>query len=311
MQKPKRHWSERDMPNLAGKVAVVTGGTSGVGLAMSAALLRHGAAVTIVGKNKSKGELAVVKLKQQTKRQAITFMAADLSEQQAVNRLADRLLQVLPHLDILINNAGVMMPAKRIAMADGVELTWAVNYFSGFMLTLRLAGLLEKAPAARVVNVASIAMGNPQLTFNQFDGHNYRPWHFYITSKLAQAMMAVKLNQLFQAAGHSVMVNASSPGLAATSLKVIQSKATAWPMRLAAVSFRVLPWMRQSPQQAALPALYAATAPRAEGGVIYAPALWHGLRGYPGLSAWNQRPELHDQALLDRLYRASRQVTGI
>ncbi len=130
-----------------------------------------------------------------------------------------------------------MMPAKRIATADGVELTWAVNYFSGFMLTLRLAGLLEKAPAARVVNVASIAMGNPQLTFNQFDGHNYRPWHFYITSKLAQAMMAVKLNQLFQAAGHSVMVNASSPGLAATSLKVIQSKATAWPMRLAAVSF--------------------------------------------------------------------------
>ena len=97
MQKPKRHWSERDMPNLAGKVIVVTGGTSGVGLAMSAALLRHGAAVTIVGKNKSKGELAVVKLKQQTKRQAITFMAADLSEQQAVNRLADRLLQVLPH----------------------------------------------------------------------------------------------------------------------------------------------------------------------------------------------------------------------
>ncbi|MDB7768064.1 SDR family NAD(P)-dependent oxidoreductase, partial [Lacticaseibacillus rhamnosus] len=161
MQKPKRHWSERDMPNLAGKVIVVTGGTSGVGLAMSAALLRHGAAVTIVGKNKSKGELAVVKLKQQTKRQAITFMAADLSEQQAVNRLADRLLQVLPHLDILINNAGVMMPAKRIVTADGVELTWAVNYFSGFMLTLRLAGLLEKAPSARVVNVASIAMGNP------------------------------------------------------------------------------------------------------------------------------------------------------
>lgn len=70
-----------------------------------------------------------MKLKQQTKRQAITFMAADLSEQQAVNRLADRLLQVLPHLDILINNAGVMMPAKRIATADGVELTWAVNYF--------------------------------------------------------------------------------------------------------------------------------------------------------------------------------------
>ncbi len=55
----------------------------------------------------------------------------------------------------------------------------------------------------------------------------------------------------------------------------------------------------------------APTAPQAEGGVIYAPALWHGLRGYPGLSAWNQRPELHDQALLDRLYRASRQVTGI
>lgn len=82
-------------------------------------------------------------------------------------------------------------------------------------------------------------------------------------------------------------------------------------MRLAALSFRVMPWVRQSPQQAALPALYAATAPQAEGGVIYAPALWHGLRGYPGLSAWNQRPELHDQALLDRLYRASRQVTGI
>lgn len=98
------------MQYLAGKVAVVTGGNSGVGSAMSAALLRHGAAVTIVGKNKTQGELAVVKLKTQTKRTAITYLAADLSETTAVNRLADRLLQVLPHLDILIHNAGVMMP---------------------------------------------------------------------------------------------------------------------------------------------------------------------------------------------------------
>ncbi|BAN74224.1 MULTISPECIES: SDR family NAD(P)-dependent oxidoreductase [Lacticaseibacillus] len=311
MQAPKRHWTERDMPDLTGRYAVVTGGTSGVGFAMSASLLRHGATVIIIGKNRLKGQAAVETLKQQTQRQLICFIAADLSDQTAVNQLADELLATLPRLDILINNAGVMMPAERTVTRDGVELMWAVNYFAGFMLTLRLSSLLEKTPNARVVNVASIAMGRPHLTFDQFDGRHYRPWTFYANSKLAQAMMAVKLNQLFHEAGQSVMVNGSSPGLAATSLKTIQSRTTAWPMRLAALSFRIMPWLRQSPQRAALPVLYAATDAHAQGGVVYAPASWHGLRGYPGLWSWNSRPELHDQDLLNRLYRASRQVTGV
>ncbi|HAJ54770.1 MAG TPA: short-chain dehydrogenase, partial [Lactobacillus sp.] len=165
MQAPKRHWTERDMPDLTGRYAVVTGGTSGVGFAMSASLLRHGATVIIIGKNRLKGQAAVETLKQQTQRQLICFIAADLSDQTAVNQLADELLATLPRLDILINNAGVMMPAERTVTRDGVELMWAVNYFAGFMLTLRLSSLLEKTPNARVVNVASIAMGRPHLTF--------------------------------------------------------------------------------------------------------------------------------------------------
>ena len=311
MQAPKRHWTEDDMPDLTGRYAVVTGGTSGVGFAMSKALLRHGAIVIIIGKNRLKGQAAVKKLKHATHRQSISFIAADLNNQTAVNQLADQLLAMLPQLDILINNAGVMMPAKRTITRDGVELMWAVNYFAGFILTLRLVPLLTKTPNTHVVNVASIAMGRPHLTFNQFDGRHYRPWRFYANSKLAQAMMAVKLNQLFQEAGQSVMVNGSSPGLAATSLKTIQSRETAWPMRLAALSFHIMPWLRQSPRRAALPALYAATDTHAQGGVVYAPSSWHGLRGYPELWRWNNRSELHDQDLLNRLYRASRQVTGV
>lgn len=311
MREPIRHWTQKNMPDLHGSYAVVTGGTSGVGFAMSAALLRHGATVIIVGKQASKGVTAAAKLRAQTGQQNVTFMGADLADQAATKHLANRLLRMLPKLDILINNAGVMMPAKRTLTRDGLELMWAVNYFAGFILTIELMLLLLRSDHARVVNVASIAMGRPHLTFNQFDGHDYRPWTIYTTTKLAQAMMVVKLNQLLTEAGQSVTVTGSSPGLAATSLKTISSRKTAWLMRMGALSFRLLPFFRQSPDQAALPALYAATAPNAQGGVIYAPHARRGLRGYPALWAWNQRPELHDQKLLDRLYRASRNVTGV
>ena len=122
--------------------------------------------------------------------------------------------------------------------------------------------LLLRSDHARVVNVASIAMGRPRLTFNQFDGHDYHPWTIYTTTKLAQAMMVVKLNQLLTEAGQSVTVTGSSPGLGATSLKTISSRKTAWLMRMGALSFRLLPFLRQSPDQAALPALYGGNRPQ-------------------------------------------------
>ena len=170
MREPIRHWTQKNMPDLHGSYAVVTGGTSGVGFAMSAALLRHGATVIIVGKQASKGVTAAAKLRAQTGQQNVTFMGADLADQAATKHLANRLLRMLPKLDILINNAGVMMPAKRTLTRDGLELMWAVNYFAGFILTIELMPLLLRSDHARVVNVASIAMGRPRLTFNQFDG---------------------------------------------------------------------------------------------------------------------------------------------
>ncbi|WP_268912919.1 SDR family NAD(P)-dependent oxidoreductase [Lentilactobacillus sp. SPB1-3] len=287
-KQPKKNWTLNDMPDQTGKIVVITGGTSGVGYEDAKAFAMKNAMIHILAHNLEKGQKAIAELKHETGNQNIFFHSVNLMSITAIKEFAKKLLETTPKIDVLINNAGIMMPAQARLSEDGLESMWATNYFGGFTLTMSLLPALKKSTHARVVNLTSLATGKPEIDLDNLDGHDYNAWKVYIATKMAQAMISRKLNSIFQEQNISVTVLAASPGLAATNLVTKKAGATSIMMRVGAILFKVFPNIRQSASQAALPTLYAATDSNAEGGAVYAPNNKQGTKGYPALWGWNE-----------------------
>lgn len=305
---PKTNWTLQNMPDQTGKVVVITGGTSGVGYADAEAFALKHAEVHLIAHSQQKGENAVASLKESTNNDQIYFHSVNLMSIPAVKNMGQLLTKSLPKVDILINNAGIMMPASARLSDDGLESMWATNYFGAFALTMSLLPALSRSTNARIVNLTSLASGNPQIDFNNFDGHDYSAWKIYIATKLAQALITRKLNSIFTQQHQSIQVLAASPGLAATNLVTKKAGATSLPMRIGAVMFRLFPNIRQSAEQASLPTLYAATDLAAQGGAVYAPNNRIGTKGYPALWAWNES-RFMDETVATKLLEESLKIT--
>jgi len=278
-----------------GKICLVTGGTAGIGLVTARSLAEQGAQVIVVGRDRSKGEAAAAALSDR-RPDAVTFAAADLTDQGEIRRLAGELGSRLPRLDVLVNNAGAMF-GRRTLSADGIEMTFALNHLGYFLLTHELLAMLRAAPRARIVNVASRAHRGVNLHFDDLQHQRrYFGWIAYKRSKLANLLFTYELARRLEATGGTgVTANALHPGFVATDIGVANGL-------LAGIVWRAVSLAAITPEEGARTSIHLASAPEVD--------------GISGQYFVKTRPERSSEVSCDReaatrLWDISAELTGI
>jgi len=298
-------WSIADIPDQSGRIAVVTG-PGGLGFETALGLASAGARVILAGRNPDKGAAALEAIKAKAQDADIAFVRLDLASLGSVEACAARLLNDLPRLDLLINNAGVMAPPTRQETADGFELQFGVNYLGHFALTARLMPLLRRGDRPRVVSLSSIAHRTGAIRFQDLQWRrSYSAWGAYGQSKLAMLMFALELQRLSQAAGWELTSLAAHPGFARTEL-IANGPGLSGAM--AALTGVALPLVSQSAAQGALPTLFAATARAAVPGGYYGPDGILELKGSPAAAKIMPKAQRRDDAA--RLWQESERLTS-
>ncbi len=298
-------WTAADIPDQTGRSAVVTGANSGLGLVTARELARAGASVVLACRNLEKGERAMAEVRAAATGTAPRLESLDLSCLDSVRGFADRLGVEQGSLDLLINNAGVMAPPRRLT-ADGFESQLGTNHLGHFALTGRLLGLLSAASAPRVVTLSSLAHRMGQLKFDDLQRERgYNNWLAYGQSKLANLMFAFELQRRAATAGSPLVSLAAHPGYSATNLQ------TAGPSRFYERWFGVIGNMifAQSADKGALPSLYAATVPDLPGAAFIGPDGIGEARGHPHIVSGAGKA--YDEATAQRLWEVSEQLTGV
>jgi NAD(P)-dependent dehydrogenase (short-subunit alcohol dehydrogenase family) len=297
-------WKADQIPDQLGRIAIVTGANSGLGLATSRELARAGARVVLACRNTDKGRSAGDEIRAAVPHAAVEVGALDLGSLESVRTFAEWFRAEHPGLDLLINNAGLMAPPRGVT-ADGFELQFGTNHLGHFALTGLLIGAMEGHEDARVVTLSSTAHRMGRIDFDDLQGeHRYRRWGAYGQSKLANLLFALELDRRLRAAGATVRSLAAHPGYAATNL---QSSAPPLLDRLVmAVSNRVV---AQSADMGALPTLYAATYPGLEGGTYVGPGGVAEQRGHPKVVSPNS--SARNEPAARRLWSVSEELTGV
>jgi NAD(P)-dependent dehydrogenase (short-subunit alcohol dehydrogenase family) len=297
-------WTADQIPDQSGRVAVVTGGNSGLGLETVRQLAGAGARVVLACRDTGKGERALQQVKATVPKAEVVVAALDLANLDSVRDFAERLRSEGTGLNLLINNAGVMAPPRR-ETADGFELQLGTNHLGHFALTAQLLEAMEGHEDARVVTVSSGAHRMGHIDFDDLQSKGrYRRWRAYGQSKLANLLFAFELDRRLRAAGSAIRSVAAHPGYAATNL---QSAAPPLLDRMVmTVTNRVL---AQSAEMGALPQLYAATYPNIEGGTYVGPDGIGEQRGHP--KPVHASRAARDEEAARRLWQVSEELTGV
>jgi NAD(P)-dependent dehydrogenase (short-subunit alcohol dehydrogenase family) len=270
-------WTTADMPAQTGRTAVITG-TGGLGFEDALALARAGAHVIIAGRNAAKGAAAVGAIQQRVPNANVTFKRLDLADLDSIEDFADGLKASLPSLDLLINNAAVMTPPRRLTTTDGFELQFGTNHLGHFALVAHLLPLLIQSGRARVVTLSSVAARSARIDFDDLQAaQGYQPMAAYGQSKLACLMFALALQRRSDELGWGIQSIAAHPGISRTDL--LTNGAGRW--SVPGMLRRYAWFLFQPAAQGALPTLYAATAPDARGGAYYGPHALGETRGHP------------------------------
>ena len=266
------------MPSQEGRLALVTGANSGLGLATVKALASRQATVILACRSNRKGQLALQQLHDQGLN-GLELLELDLADLSSVRRAAENVRDRYGHLDLLINNAGVMAPPRRTTV-QGHELQFGVNHLGHQALTQALLPLMEHRPDARVVTVTSGAQYFGQIQWKDPNWEqSYERYGAYGQSKLANVMFALELDARLRQRQSTVRSLAAHPGLARTQLQ--PTAIASGGNRVEALAYRLMDPLFQSAAMGALPQLHAATAPSAQGGEHYGPNQLGGLRGHP------------------------------
>lgn len=170
---------------------MITGGTDGLGFEDALAIARAGGDMILASRNADRGEIAETKIRSEVPGAKVRFEQLDLASLSSIVTFAERMEAGLPRLDLLINNAGIMTPPRRLTTADGFELQFGLNFLGHFALTARLMPLLRQGRQARVVSLSSFANRNGAIDFDDLQSERqYRPMPAYAQSKLADLMFA-------------------------------------------------------------------------------------------------------------------------
>ncbi len=298
-----------NVPDQHGKFAVVTGANSGTGKEAARRLAAAGAEVVLAVRTPEKGEAAAAEIRAAQPDAVLQVRRIDLSDLASVAAFADGLIADGRPIDMLLTNAGVMAPPRRMTTADGFELQFGSNHLGHFAVTQRLLPLLLAAPAPRVTAMSSGAASVGQIDFEdlQWERRRYSPMRSYGQSKLANLMIAYQLDRIAKERGWHLMSNAAHPGFTRTNLATAGPSLGGTPSWMARVSeLPLLP--SQAVETGAEPLLFAATDPRATAGGYYGP---NGILGLVGPTAVARGPrKARDLDIARRLWTVSEELTG-
>ena len=300
-------WTTNDIPDLSGRLAIITGATGGLGLETSLVLAGKGAEVVLAARNPAKGAEAERLIRSRHANAAVRFELLDLASLASVRAFAERHLATGRPIDILIDNAGVMALPTRQTTVDGFEMQFGTNYLSHFALVGRLLPLLTAAKA-RVVQLSSVAHRSGHIRLDDLNYQTgYSPWTVYQQSKLAMLMFAIELQRRNDAHGWGLTSVAAHPGFARTDLI---ANGHAGKPGLFARGARLLETVfSHSAADGALPILLAATAPDVTPGGYYGPQGFQEMKGPPGVAAI--RRQARDADVARQLWAQSEQLTGV
>ena len=276
----------------AGRTALVTGGTFGIGRATALELARQGLTVVLTGRDTARAQAAVEDVKRESGNKNVSYLLGDFFRPADVRALAQTFLAQHDRLDILVNNAGGTF-AERQLTADGLERTWALNHLAYMQLTLELLPLLKATAPARIVNVAS-GLYAKKLEFDNLQGErSYNTGGAYIRSKLANHLFTYALAR--RLAGTGVTANAVNPGIIDTGL----SRDTKGLNRV--VNWLITP-LKKSPKEGAFASVHMATSAEVAG---------VNGRFFDTKKFVVAAPVTHDEALQERLWEVSLKQLGV
>ncbi len=301
-------WTLVDVPSMEGRTAVVTGATSGLGLATAHGLAGAGARVLLAARSPAKADAARAEVARSATGAEPEVVALDLTDLGSVRSAADEIEGRVEHLDVLVNNAGVMaMPYARTA--DGFELQLGTNHLGHFALTGLLLPRLLAAPAGRVVTTSSGAHRAGRMRWDDLHGtRRYRRWPAYGQSKLANLLFAFELDRRARDAKVALTSVAAHPGYASTHLQAAGPEASG--RRISARAMELgNRLVAQSAEDGALPQLYAATMPDVRGGEYFGPSGPGEMRGAPVRVEASRRAR--DRADASRLWHVSERLTRV
>ncbi len=288
------------MPDQTGRTALVTGANSGLGLHTAIGLARKGARVLMACRSPERGQEALGRVRLAAPGAEAELVRLDLASLASVRAAAEEVAGRVPHLDVLVNNAGVMA-VPRTLTEDGFELQLGTNHLGHYALTGLLLPSLLAAPAPRVVSVSSAAHKMGRIDFDDLMGErSYGRWKAYGQSKLADLLF---VGELQRRAGDRLLAAAAHPGYAATNLQTGQGNPLLeLPMKLGNLL------LAQSDAAGALPQLYAATMPDVRGDDYWGPSLGE-LRGAP--KRVGRSTAAQDLVVAHRLWEVSQDLTGV
>jgi NAD(P)-dependent dehydrogenase (short-subunit alcohol dehydrogenase family) len=304
--KKNNDWTLSDMPDLTGKIIIVTGGNSGLGFESAKVFAEEGALVVLACRSLESGEKAKTEILHQNRYAKIDVMPIDLTDLASVASFASQFKQKYNRLDVLLNNAGIMLVPYTLTK-DGFESQLGVNHLAHFALTAQLIDLIIKTPKSRVVNVSSLAHESAIMNFDDLMYTNrkeYTPMKAYRRSKMANLLFTYELQRLFEKAGVDSIAVVAHPGVSRTKLmRHIEGK---WILK------GITPIVKMFIQTAAKGALCqirAAADLNVKGGEYYGPNGFKEIKGYPVLVQSNELS--HSEEAAKKLWEFSETVTNI
>jgi NAD(P)-dependent dehydrogenase (short-subunit alcohol dehydrogenase family) len=300
----KNRWTADDIPSQAGRTFIVTGANSGLGYVTTRELARHGAHVIMTARDRTKGERAIEELRAAQPDAGLELRSLDLSDLESVTAFAQGIIADGVPVDVLINNAGIMMPPRSLTK-QALELQFGTNHLGHFALTGLLLDRLRAGHDPRVVTVSSTAHKSGSIHFDDLTGERrYARWAFYAQSKFANAVFGLELDRRLRASGVPVKSILAHPGYSATNLQ------TSGPTGLLNLMMRVgNRFIAQDVEIGVLSQLYAATVPAADGGHFIGPDGRAEASGYPTIVQPIAAARVPETA--QRLWRISEELTGV
>lgn len=258
--------------NLKGKIAIVTGSNTGIGYETAFDLYKKGAKVYVACRNEEKALNAIKRMKADGGTGELVYRHLDLASLQSVKAFADRVIQAESSLDLLINNAGIMIPPPS-KTDDGFEIQWGVNFVGHFALTGHLYNLLEATKGSRVVTLSSNAHRGAVIDFDNFRlEKEYNAWREYGQSKLADLIFALEFEKRLRKNGKQLISLASHPGFSKTDLQKYMDKDMLASLEL------------MTAKEGAQPTLAACLREDAKGGQYWGPDGHNEQKGRPALA---------------------------
>ena len=296
-----KRWTENEIPDQSGRIVLITGANSGIGFETTRALAQKGATVIMACRNTARGNEARNQLLPLVPQAKLIVMELDLSDLTSVRRFAAAFQGSYDTLDILINNAGVMIPPYT-QTKQGFELQFGTNFLGHFALTGLMLPLMNEVENSRIVTVSSLAGNNGTIDFE--DLHStfkpYKKWDTYGQSKLAELIFSFELARRLEDSNSKTIAVAAHPGGSTTNLQ----RTTGFFMKNV-----LFPLLSQSPDKAALPSLLAATDSLATNGTYWGPSGFTELKGSPHQA--KVPAAAHDKTIGNRLWKVGEDLTGV